>query len=148
MKALILSLLLIPSITFAQRHHATPTPTPNPPEGPGPSRQELFQTVDHIVRLSQDLQKNLELEKAAHHVTDMDLANAKTENASLQKRIDKETDTCNETADKYAAAMKKVWWYRIHFFLGWVLFITGILAGVGIWVLKITGKLGVMAAKL
>lgn len=139
--------LALPCLVYPKpSRYATPTPTPIPE--PGPSRQELFQTVDHIVRLSQDLQRNLEAEKASHHSTDIELANAKTENAGLQKRIDKQTDDFNETKDKYAGAIKKLWWYRIHFFLGWVLCITGILAGVGILILKITGRLSLAAAKL
>lgn len=150
MKSLLLSLLLFPAIALAApSRHARPTPSPVPPPSEaGPSKQELFQTVDHIVRLSQDLQKNLEAEKSAHHSTDIELANAKAENAGLQKRIDKQTDDFNDTKDKYASAVKKLWWYRIHWFLGWIVFIVGILAGVAIWILKITGKLAIVAGKL
>lgn len=151
MKTTLIALTLLPTVAFAaprNAHHATPTPNPSPVVEVGPSRHELFQTVDHIILLSQGLQKTLDLEKAAHQMTEDGLKKANKENSDLQRRIDNETRDFNATRDKYSVALKKLWWYRLHFFFGWVLFATGLLAGVAIWVLKITGKLGVIAAKL
>lgn len=146
--------LLIPSIAFAgpRHHHPTPTPNPSPSSAEAPTRADLLRTVDHIVILSQDLQRNLDQEKAAHENTEIGLRKANKENSDLQRRIDNDTRDFNATIEKLSAASKKLWWYRIHFFLGWVLLITGIAACGFFAFLKFTGRLAVLgtavAAKL
>jgi len=149
MRLSLLVFVLIPSIAFAApRHHATPTPTPSPPPEAGPSRQDLLKTVDHIVVLSQDLQRNLENEKAAHEATEIELIKGTKENAELQKRIDTETRDFNTTKDKLASASKKLSWYRWHWWGSWIVFGLGIVAVGFLAFLKFTGRLAAVAAKL
>lgn len=153
MRRLVLSFLLIPSIAFAApRHHAAPKPAPSPPSEAGPSRQDLLKTVDHIVVLSQDLQRNLENEKTAHEATEIELIKGTKANADLQRQIDGQTRDFNTLKDKYASQSKKLSWYRWHWWGSWIVFGLGILAVGFLAFLKFTGRLAVfgtaVAAKI
>ena len=80
-----------------------------------------------------------------------DLAEATA--AKQQVAIDKQQ--YYENADKLAATATKdskaLAWYRLHFFLGWAIFISGIIACIVLaivkWGAKWSGKLAVAAAK-
>jgi hypothetical protein len=139
MKIILLATLsLTPLLVFA---------APKPAET-GPTRQELLQTVDHIVRLSQDLQNTLNAEKAAHKGTETGLQEANLANAALQKQIDKNTRDCNKRIDQLNSAVKKLSWYRWHWWGSWIVFGLGVVA-VGFFAfLKFTGRLAAVAAKL
>ncbi len=144
-----MTLILLPSIALAApRHRATPTPAPSSPPESVPSRQDLLKTVDHIVVLSQDLQRNLENEKGAHEATEIELIKGTKENANLQKQIDTQTVDFNALKDKYASQSKKLSWYRWHWWGSWVVFGLGIVAVGFLAFLKFTGKLAAVAAKL
>lgn len=143
--------LALPCLVYPKpSRYATPAPTPKPETGP--TRDQLFQTVDHIVRLSQDLQKNLDAEKAAHENTDISLKKATKENFDLQRKIDKDTSDFNTLKDKYASQSKKLAWYRWHWWGSWIIFGLGILACGFFAFLKLTGRLAIfgtaVAAKI
>jgi hypothetical protein len=125
-----------------------PTPTPAPP-----SRDALLQTVAHIQRIAHNLEANLEKEKEEHSVTDANLIvgaasldRASKDNAALQKQIQTQTDRLNGLQDKYDKQSKILLWYRLHFYLGWAIFITGVIACVVLFILKVTGRLAILGA--
>lgn len=76
--------------------------------------------------------------------TDKNLANLKTEQANYYKEAVK-------LADRATAAEKKLWWYRLRFWLGIVLFVSGLVGCIALaltkWGAKWAAKLGIAAGK-
>lgn len=74
--------------------------------------------------------------------------------AKLQVDVDKQEyyDAADKLAAKATKESEALAWYRRHFFLGWAIFITGIVACIVLaivkWGAKWTAKLGVAAAKI
>ena len=104
-----------------------PTPTPTPIVETTPSREALFATVEHISQLAKDALKNLDAEKASHLATDKTLVKATDQIVDLQKKVDAITLKLNTTQDKLDATSKTLWWYRLHWYGSWIIFIIGVL---------------------
>lgn len=81
-----------------------------------------------------------------------DLAEAKA--AKLQVEVDKREYYAGADilAAKATKDSKKLAWYRLHFFLGWAIFISGVIACIVFsivkWGAKWSAKLGIAAAKI
>jgi hypothetical protein len=114
--------------------------------GQTPTRADLLKTVQHIQALAKEQQKALDEEKAQHNIVTNALASAVTSIARLQEEVQAQTDKLNSTQDKLDKTAKTLWWYRLHFFLGWIILATGILACLVVAFLKFTGRLAIAAA--
>lgn len=122
---------------------------------PTPSNAALRATIEHIQRLSKDQQANLEKEKQGHQEADasletsvITLSRATTQIIDLQKQVQAQTDKLNSTQDKLDKAAKALWWYRVHFFLGWIILGTGIAACIFFAFLKLTGRLAILGTAI
>ena len=129
-----------------------PKPTPTPRTRPPTVRAlpaditaaDITKTEQHRDQLINQLQADLDAEKADHLKVSNALATATEQNATLQKQIDAQTAKLNQVQADLDSARKKLFWYRIHFFLGWVIFITGVIACIILFVLKVTGRLAIL----
>lgn len=84
------------------------------------SREDIRKTELHRNQLVQALKEELDHEKADHLIISNSLAKASDQNVILQKKIDRVTDDLNFTQGKLDKAMKKLWWYRWHWWLSWI----------------------------
>ena len=111
-----------------------------------PTRTELLQTVQHIERLSSQLQKDLDSEKNAHKQVEDALILGTKQNVTLQNQVNQVTDKLNSVQDQLDKAKKSLSWYRWHWWGSWVIFGLGIVACAIFAFLKFTGRLAIVGA--
>lgn len=84
--------------------------------------------------------------------TDADKAKAdvekdKTDYFGAAQKLANDAGADSQTkADTINKQSKTIWWYRLHFFLGWIILITGIAACALVAFLKFTGRLAAAGA--
>ncbi len=113
-----------------------------------PTRADLLKTVQHIQALAKEQEQALDNEKSSHKAVETALINATNSISLLQKQVQAQTDKLNSTQDKLDKAAKALWWYRLHWWAGWMVFGLGIAACIIFAFLKFTGRLAIAAAPI
>lgn len=111
------------------------------------SRGEIIATVKHLRELAKDQQAIIEDQK--RHLTDAAIAQTNalkaqtqslTELTDLQRKIDSLAAHDKSVTDKLNAAMKSLWWYRLHWWGAWIMLGIGVLLCIVLAVAKFAGR--------
>lgn len=129
---------------------AAPTPTPFPKAViAGITYEDIVKTQEHRTQLvREELMGQLQAEKDSELKLAKSLSDTVQADLKHQKEVASQTAKLNSTQDKLDATAKKLWWYRVHFFLGWVLLISGLIACLLFAWAKMTGRLALFGATI
>lgn len=132
---------------------AKPTPTPPPRFSSNAEivklpKQQILDTLDHqdkLIKATQD--ENVQLKQKLVDTTDSQNTALKATSSALSDIVElrKHDTKMTNLANEYG---KKLNWYRLHFFLGWIIFGTGVIACIVLVFLKLTGRLSLVAASV
>lgn len=111
------------------------------------SRGEIIATVKHLRELAKDQQAIIDDQK--RHLSDAAVAQtnalkAQTQSmiqlTSLQNQIDTLAAHDKSVTDKLNAAMKTLWWYRLHWWGAWIMLGIGVLLCIVLAIAKFAGR--------
>lgn len=91
-----------------------------------------------------------------------ELRTSEGDRVTLQSELERETKKGNKLANDYntlsakldkariqhAKDTKTVWWYRLHWWGSWIVFGLGVLVCIGFAILRYTGRIAIVAAKV
>lgn len=132
--AIIIATLLIFAIVIANGQEIT--------------AEDIRKTEEHRNQLVQALEGELDQVKDSQRFVAEALAKASSRNFDLQVEINEVTANLNRTQGNLDAALKKLWWWRLHAWATVAIAAAGLILCGFIGFLKFSGRLAIVGAKV